>query len=239
MTFKYTAIIVEPRKHKALYFVLNNVCDCLSDDWNVILFHGLTNYEFSHQIVTNLNNKYKNRISMVNLNVDNLTRDEYSKLLATKSVIYDNIVNETFIVFQTDSMIFKKNAHFIHEFLEYDYIGAPWTITDYVPTKNCDFIGNGGFSLRKKNKMLEIIDKIQYNNEPEDLFFSTKYHDINIYKPEYEKAARFCVDEVFVHETFACHQPWIKQGYKAIEYDAFKNLYPECEHLKKLQSTHI
>ena len=71
--FKYTAIIVEPRKHKALEFVLNNSCDCLSDEWKVILFHGKNNNEYANEIVTRLNSIYKNRISLVNLNVDNIS----------------------------------------------------------------------------------------------------------------------------------------------------------------------
>ena len=33
MSFKYTAIIIEPRKHKALCFVLNNMLECLSNEW--------------------------------------------------------------------------------------------------------------------------------------------------------------------------------------------------------------
>jgi Protein of unknown function (DUF5672) len=239
MTFKYTSIIVEPRKHNALEFVLNNICDCLSDEWNVILFHGTNNTEFASQIVTRLNDVYQNRISMVNLGVDNLTRDEYSRLLSTKSIIYDSIENETFLVFQTDSMIFKKNAVFINDFLEYDYVGAPWAATNYEITKNCNFIGNGGFSLRKKSKMLEIIDKVPYNGENEDLYFSRNYNDIPVNKPNYEKATMFCVDEVFVEPAFACHQPWFKPHYRLAEYHVFKEKYPECEILQNLQYSDI
>ena len=29
----FTAIIIEPRIHTALEFVLNNICDCLSHEW--------------------------------------------------------------------------------------------------------------------------------------------------------------------------------------------------------------
>ena len=50
-TYKYTAIIVEPRKHKALEFVLNNICDCLTDEWRIILFHCKNNYEYAVEIV--------------------------------------------------------------------------------------------------------------------------------------------------------------------------------------------
>ena len=32
MIYKHKAIIIEPRKHKALEFVLNNILECLSND---------------------------------------------------------------------------------------------------------------------------------------------------------------------------------------------------------------
>ena len=154
MNYKYTAIIVEPRKHKALEFVLNNMLDCLSDDWKIVFFHGINNIEYANNITTKLNIIYNSRIRLVNLNIDNLNQKTYSKLLATKSIIYDYIDTEYFLVFQTDSMMIKSNSHLINHFLDknYDYVGAPWLICEYQPTKSRDFIGNGGFSLRKTKK---------------------------------------------------------------------------------------
>lgn len=208
-SFKYTAIIVEPRKHKALEFVLNNVCDCLSDEWGIILFHGKNNTEYAVEIVDRLNIIFKNRILLVNLYIDNLNSQTYSQLLVNKNTIYDHIDTDIFIVFQTDSIILKENAHMINEYLNYDYVGSPWLRCDYEPTENCDFIGNGGFSLRNKKKMLEIIEKIPYNNENEDLYFSTNYDNILINKPTYEKALEFCLGEAYNYETtLAVHQFW-------------------------------
>ena len=231
MEYKFTAIIVEPRKHKALEFVLQNVCDCLSQDWKIILFHGKNNLDYSINICEKLNKIYDNRIQLVNLYIDNLNQDSYSKLFASKNKIYDYINSELFLVFQTDSMIIKKNAHLIYDYLDYDYVGSPWKITSYIPTKNCNFIGNGGFSLRRKSKMMEIIEKIPYNNNYEDLYFSTNYEpSINVYKPEYLKACNFCVDEVFSEFTFAFHRCWVHEHYNKI-----KELYPEIEILEKLQ----
>jgi hypothetical protein len=107
--FKYTAIIVEPRKHKALEFVLNNICDCLTDEWRIILFHGKNNHEFANEIVSQLNNiLYKNRITLVNLYVDNLNQQTYSQLLANRNTIYEHIETDIFLVFQTDSIMLKK-----------------------------------------------------------------------------------------------------------------------------------
>ncbi len=225
----FTAIIIEPRIHTALEFVLNNICDCLSHEWKVVLFHGMNNVEYCNTIVEKLNKKYNNRIQIINLNIGNLSLVEYSNLLCTKSIIYDYI-EELFLVFQCDSMIFKKNNHFINNFLEYDYVGSPWEKCNYIPTQNCRFIGNGGFSLRKKSKMLEIIEKIPYNNIYEDLYFSTNYENINVNKPEYHLCTTFCVDEVYNENTFACHKPWVHNHYQT-----FKYYYPEVEELRLLQ----
>jgi hypothetical protein len=236
MSYKYTAIIIEPRKHKAIEFVLNNVCDCLSDEWKIVFFHGTDNVEYVSNITEKLNILFKNRISLVNLNIDNLDSIEYSRLFATKSIIYDFIDTDIFLVFQTDSMIFKQNAHLINDFLEYDYVGAPWLITNYYPTLRANFIGNGGFSLRNKNKMFEIIEKIDWDKLTEltdkldDLYFSKTYDGITVKKPDYNKACQFCVDEVFYHYTFACHKPWFPKHFLE-----FKKIYPESEILYSLQ----
>lgn len=240
MDFKYTAIIIEPRKHCAIEFVLNNICECLSDEWNVILFHGTTNTDYVKKIVEN-NTQFENRVKLIELNVENLDITEYSRLLATKSVIYDYILSEVFLVFQTDSMILKENKNIINEFLNYDYVGAPWVITNYPFTKNSCFIGNGGFSLRRKSKMIEIIEKIEWNranefkecyysNVYEDLYFCTNYDNIVVNKPEYQQATAFCVAEVFNNAPFGCHRPW-----GGGQYEAMVNLYPEIKTLFDLQ----
>ena len=227
----YCAIIIEPRKHKALEFVINNIYNCLPCD--IILFHGNNNIEYSHTIVDKLNT---NRIKLVQLDVDNLDLIEYSKLLATKSVIYDHIQTDMFLVFQTDSMVFKENAHMINDFLVYDYVGAPWLVTNYHYTKMCGFVGNGGFSLRNKKKMLEIIEYRDWNqlteyvDRLEDLFVATNYQNINVKKPGYYKACSFCVDEVYYETPIGCHKPWLHPHYELL-----KDTYPECEILRNLQ----
>ena len=240
-TFKYSAIIVEPRKHKALEFVLNNVCDCLSNEWKIILFHGKSNIEYANKIVEKLNVIFNNRIFLINLNVDNLNQTTYSNLLTNKNTIYDNIDTDIFLVFQTDSIILKKNAHLINDYLNYDYVGSPWIRCEYELTQRCNFIGNGGFSLRNKNKMLEIIEKIPYKNEFEDLYFSRNYNNILVNKPSYEKAITFCAGEVFTTYAFACHRFWPhdyetnRLNYHHHHYNILIQNYPECEILMNLQ----
>lgn len=239
----YTAVIVEPRKHKALHFVLRNVLDCLpANDWKILFFHGEDNEDYANEILKSIyleddKNKEEERIKLVKLEgVKNLTQLTYSKLLASDTFIYDHIDTEYFLIFQTDSMMFKKNSHLIQGFIDdgYDYVGAPWLICNYLPTKERDFIGNGGFSLRRKDKMLEIISKFKWDENVEwheDLFFTKKHEGITpIKKPSYEFAKVFCVDEVFSPFAIACHRVWCHS-----HYSEFAKLYPEVEELRNLQ----
>jgi GR25 family glycosyltransferase involved in LPS biosynthesis len=230
---KYTAVIIEPRQHKALSFVLKNIALNLSNEWNIIIFHGNKNQEYVNEIIDQELKDDKNRIKLVNLYVDNLTSIEYNCLLTNIS-FYDYIPTETFLVFQTDTMIFKSNRHLINKFLQYDYVGAPW--------KNGD-VGNGGFSLRKKSKMIEIIKNNTFNAAfNEDSFFSYILSDDvlenltkpiksreNVYKPDFETAKKFCIETFLSEEVFGCHSPW-----KHIDHDVLFSKYPEAKELFEL-----
>lgn len=218
--YMHTAIILEPRKHKALRFVIKNALENLSDEWNIIVFHGNKNSEYVHTIVHKTLSQYKSRISLINLNVDNLSREEYSNLLISNKNFYNNIPSEIFLIFQTDSMIFSRNKNLINDFLKYDYVGAPWP---HEPRDNGHKVGNGGFSLRKKSKMLEIMDKESNIGLPEDVFFSCTT-TVPLYKPSVDEAKLFAVEHIFSEKTFACHQPWHLKN-ELIKY------YPEIRRL--------
>lgn len=234
----YTAIIVEPRKHPALHFVLDNFLNNLSDEWNIIIFHGNNNLNYINNIIDNNLTKYIHRISKINLNVDNLTLNEYNHLFKHNPFIYDNIPTETFLVFQTDTMIFPKYKDFINEFLHYDYVGAP--IIDRISYNNStnetelipvQYVGNGGLSLRKKSKMLEIMFTEGHLEEkkhlPEDLFFSGP-SIVNINKPSGIEAQRFSIETFLCEKTFGCHKSWAYMDNQRL-FDTFPEIIPLYE----------
>jgi len=195
-TENFTAVIVEPRKHKALSFVIKNALENLPDKWNIIIMHGNLNKDYVFNIMDELP-QYKDRMTAINLNVDNLTISEYNDLLTSKE-FYEKIPTEIFLIFQTDSVICDENKHLLDDFMIYDYVGAPWK----------DAVGNGGFSLRKKSKTLETISKCKRGNdkENEDIFFANPC--INIYKPSIEKAKLFSTESIYSPESFGVHKPW-------------------------------
>jgi hypothetical protein len=209
----YTAIIVEPREHKALPYVLENFLKNLSEEWSFILFHGNKNVEFVTDLLNGRLRAHQHRIRRIQMNVDNLTLDDYNNLFKYNRSFYDCIPTETFLVFQTDSVLFEKNKHLINAFLQYDYVGAPW---NHYPRPN-ELVGNGGLSLRKKSKMLEIMEKEGKNDLPEDVYFSCPQH-VSIYKPSFTDALFFSVEEVFHAVSFGCHKPWGRY-YRDMLYD--------------------
>ena len=223
----YTAIIIEPRKHRALYYVLLNALKNLSNNWNIIVFHGNLNKEYVENIINTKLTEYKERIKLINLKVDNLDFYNYNATMLDKS-FYDNIPTEVFLVFQTDSLIISKNKDIINDFIKYDYVGAPF---DKIGPHNAHLnklVGNGGLSLRRKSKMLEIIDacKATWDYNGEDRFFSFPCNSIKINKPSFEEAQRFCSQFTMNENSFAIHKTWYEFPLKDVE----KN-FPEVREL--------
>jgi hypothetical protein len=190
-----TAIIIEPRKHKALAFVLKNVLDNLDNEWNVILYHGRQNETYVKRIIETTLSHYNFRISLVKLDVDSLTGPQYSALMMNYNFI-ESIPTETFLVFQTDSMINPRYKDLLYTYLKYDYVGAPWLHGG---------VGNGGFSLRKKSKMLKCIS-IPVKHKFEDAWYSDDIH--KLYKPPPELAALFSIETVYTRVFFGVHSAW-------------------------------
>jgi uncharacterized protein DUF5672 len=111
------------------------------------------------------------------------------------------------LIVQADGFILNP-AHWRDQFLEYDYIGAPWP--EYVTIYPGDWrlkldknpVGNGGFSLRSK-KLLELTSRLKFDslNNPlrsEDLLICHYLFDemraagIRFAPPEV--AARFSIE---------------------------------------------
>lgn len=220
--YKYTAVIIEPREHTALEYVLENFNDNLSNEWKFVIFHGNKNKEYTQTIADKV---FKTRkVNLVNLGIDNLSISDYSGLFY-KSILYDNIPTEIFLVFQTDTVICSKHKELINEFLKYDYVGAPWVNQD---------VGNGGLSLRRKSKMLEIVEKCKNNMDGdnyinEDVVFSKGCDLVDLYKPNFDKAKDFSIETIDNDKSFGLHK-----AYAYLDTDKIGEWCPEIIQLKKL-----
>ena len=237
-TTNYTAIIIEPRKHKALPFVLKNFTENLSSNWNFIIYHGYENENMIHNIVFSFPEEVKSRITLVNLNVKNIRIDQYSTMFFCPT-FYHNIPTETFLIFQTDSIILKENKDKINDFLKYDYVGAPWPKSMGVLGKMV--VGNGGLSLRKKSKMMELLKykkKAIFPNKygkyiAEDQFFCGYYvKEVELFKPTFIKAMDFSVEAVYSEAPFGIHKLW--SGLNNRQINILITKYPDIKTLIEL-----
>ena len=227
----YTAVIVEPRKHKATRFVLENILTHLDSRWNVLFFHGTENGVWARELVEQSLPQYKHRIKYKSLGVANLTISEYNRLLVSREFT-EQIPTETFLIFQTDSMICPKYRDRINEFIgRYDYVGAPWLNNGTAE------IGNGGFSLRKRSAMLDIISWYHYNGENEDVYFANGCRDGLHVLPSVEDAQRFSIETMNMRNAFGVHKPWLLWDMKERskeDPDGWLELCRECEGLETL-----
>lgn len=134
------------------------------------------------------------------------TTIDYNEILKDVN-FWRDIDEEHVLVFQWDSFILR---HGIEEFLDYDYIGAPWKWSYgegmYNDKRYPDLTvfragGNGGFSLRRKSAMVKLINDNPPNYEYEDMYFSNALKD-NI---PLEVKKRFAAETMFYEDPLAVH----------------------------------
>lgn len=196
---KYTAIIIEPRIHEAFKLVLENFLTHLDDRWDIIIFHGNLNKQMLEELIDNDLNAYKSRIEMVHMKVDNLSFFDYNSLLRCKK-LYEYIPTEMFLVFQLDTLISDIYKNNIYDFMQYDYVGAPW------PTHYNHLVGNGGLSLRRKSKMLEILDMWPIDPTTNEDMYYASYPELH--KPSHDDAKNFSVECIYHDKSFGIHKCW-------------------------------
>ena len=190
----FFAVIVEPREIFEMKIIMKTVMYFLNETnsnikWGLQIFHGTKNEDLVKKQTYNWDNVIYN-----NLNVTNLTKLDYNNLLKTNE-FWNKVKGKKVLIFQTDSVLIR---HGIDEFLEYDYIGAPW-----MKPKENTLVGNGGLSLRTVTKMKEICDKYGSSNDPsEDIFFMT-YLKENV--ADFDTAKRFSVEDVYYPNPLGVH----------------------------------
>jgi len=211
------AVLIEFRKFPHIEFLLRNMIHKLNEEWSHTIICGNLNYDF----VKNICNSISPNIKIIKLDKDNMTQFEYSMYLTTLG-FWNNFVGEKILIYQEDSCIFKRN---INDFLNWDYIGAPWS-KQQNDTPNC--VGNGGFSLRTKQCMIDVINTIsvedtvlnsstlKYMNNvnlrkaPEDVYFSLNMQRYNIGKvADWDNASLFSSESIVNANSLGGHCFWL------------------------------
>lgn len=198
------------------------------------------NIEFgSVKLLTSLESNDKRKIEIPNIS----SIDEYS-LFCIKD-LHKYVDTEFVVIIQYDGFIINPDS-WTNEFLEYDYIGAPWRIADWlingfnvsINLNGQMIVGNGGFSLRSK-KFLETSHKLYESGkipkvQPEDIamciWHRNEFENEGIKFSPVELAKRFSIEretELYKNQ-FGFHGFWCKDlsnWFKSTQKYPFLNKY--------------
>lgn len=97
-------------------------------------------------------------------------QEQISRFLTT-SWLYEVVLQpaEWLLVFQIDSILCANSEGNIDDWLEYDWVGAPWSTSSR-------YGGNGGLSLRRVSSIIQILrEQIRIpNSDPEDVWLTSR-----------------------------------------------------------------
>ena len=177
---RFRAVTVMHRPCSTLSFTLANFAGVLGTDWPLLVLHdaNISAHVQGNKMVREL--KRQERLHSSSLAAagfrEVLTNDAraYSKVLVSAH-FWAMLRAQHVLVFQLDSILCSLSPWKVHDFLEYDYIGAPWIDRFYGMD-----VGNGGLSLRKVKTMIHIIKTfpLEGRYENEDIYFAQGVYDL-------------------------------------------------------------
>ncbi|CAF1333460.1 unnamed protein product [Rotaria sordida] len=210
--FSGTGVIIEFRSTNYLVAIILNVFHNIPSNWSIQLFHGPSNYEFvinsrslSHFIITR-------RLILTRLpeyTQANQGRHAYLNHILTNTSFWELVINvEKILFFQLDTTFCSNSPYKLSDFLEWDYIGAPWPYS-WTNMTGGSLVGNGGFSLRSRSKTLVLIKTIPYNKSIyEDLYFGKYMPLVGGKVAPLEIAKKFSSEGQHYVNSMAIHKPF-------------------------------
>jgi len=188
--------------------MVGNVLGLLSDEWGV---HVHTQDPFPAELQT----RFKGHLNSGRLVVVDLKKEAIGRVGVTflkgKAQAYTDkqwwelIPGEHVLTLSptpVPGVLCSGADHAIEDFLEYDYIGAPWKWAAAGSPFTSG--GNGAIALRRKSAMLEILTKESYKGtQNEDMWFIDRMVTHNKKNPghfklnDLEVGKTFSVEEIF------------------------------------------
>lgn len=210
------AVIVEPLIRSEFEFSVRTTMARLGPDWSLCVVHQKSNAAFVQHVLKNVHNA-----RFISIDHDLTTVHGYSRLL--KALWFWRMLEaDRVLIFQWDSVIVGGQDIHIEDFEEYDYVGAPWDKENDIWTSKhaaelieADRTGNGGFSLRRVQPMLEICQDLgaeSPDDEAEDIFFvkalAARGYSVAPREVAYRFAREVPIEDLPDERPFALHAAW-------------------------------
>uniref|UniRef100_A0A7S1N7T7 DUF5672 domain-containing protein n=2 Tax=Eutreptiella gymnastica TaxID=73025 RepID=A0A7S1N7T7_9EUGL len=171
--------LVEQARVKA---IIKLFIDYLGPTWIIQIFYTPISKDFTLRFMKDLQSP---TVLCEPIGKNLPTRRHYTALLKSPE-FWRQMRGEKVLSFQTDTVICKKAPRKVDDFLEWDYIGAPWSgnhlrgpgiersLTDST-IGHCLLGGNGGLSIRTKSVILRTLEAFPPDEfgpmGPEDGFY--------------------------------------------------------------------
>lgn len=175
------AVIVEPRRHYLLEFVLRNTAHFLGQHgWAMLVIHGTDNEAYVKGITDGWSG-----VAFKSIGKANQTAAEYNHTCTTAEFWEYLRLHKRMAIFQTDMLWMRELKP---EFLQYDLIGAPWANICFVPGcghpifpghRCCEpkvddkllhglapnLVGNGGCTIRGVEACLAVCTRCRMDDD--------------------------------------------------------------------------
>ncbi|CAF2777676.1 unnamed protein product [Rotaria sp. Silwood2] len=214
--YPYIAVLVEFRTADHIVAIVHNVNHNIPSTWPIQIFHGKDNEGFIR------NSTLAPLIASGKIFLT-LMKEVYGKNrtneLLTDRKFWQQVSGEKILFFQIDSAMCSNSPHKITDFLQYDYIGAPWD-PSWFGFGKVDLVGNGGFSLRSRSKILALLVLLPYDHKtPEDVWYSQNLRRVNASIAPVNISKTFSVESVYYERPLGVHRFPLKCSIRAKLFD--------------------
>jgi hypothetical protein len=201
--YPYIAFIVDDRATQQLVDVVINVLQYIPNDWKVQIFTHIQNWPFYKESFLSPFIK-NNRVFMMPIDFprNNMSGADFINLFLTSVSLWRRVQGDKALYFQIDSVICSNSSYKLTDFLQYDFVGAPWIVGGCC---------NGGFSIRSRTKILQMLEsgKVHYplHRINEDGWYTRNLPRFNGTVAPVHIARTFSVETIYHSRPFAVHNP--------------------------------
>lgn len=166
------ALLIENRSNPILSPLLLHFMSVVPPDWRFRFMGSVESVKHinSSRAIRDAVDSGKLDLTYIPANMTTGSQEEISTFLTTLW-LYETVLQpaEWLLVFQTDSMLCSNSRQSLNNWLDYDWVGAPWN-------PNGRFGGNGGLSLRRVSRIIDVLrnQKRIPGTEPEDVWLTER-----------------------------------------------------------------
>jgi hypothetical protein len=166
------ALLIENRVNPILAPLMLHFISVVPPDWRFRFMGSVDSVEYLNKSMAIREHVAAGKLDLTYIpsNMSTSSQEEISRFLTTLW-LYEVVLQpaEWLLVFQTDSILCANSRQTLNDYLEYDWVGAPWN-------PQGKFGGNGGLSLRRVSAIIDVLRNQERvpGSDPEDVWLTER-----------------------------------------------------------------